>query len=152
MANCIMCRKQVHSYPGYVTDGIVAVCNECAASNSLARIMTRIENSELEVNLKSVFSMPVTVEASLVDQTNESVAVNDNHDIDSEQREKYPESGMDQNNRVELDKSKLDAVAELTSDIENMSQEDFYSKYADNVGALNAYHDANGEPAEFLEV
>lgn len=123
MANCIMCGKPTDNYPGYVTDGVITVCNDCASSNSLMRIVTRIENSGLSANLKSVFS-PL-IEGSLVNQTDE---------------------------HVELDKDKLDAKRELESDIENMSQDDFYSKYADNPAALDMWHDYHGEPSEFPEV
>lgn len=124
MADCIMCGKPVNNYPGYVMDGVIAVCNDCASSNSLTRIMTRIGNRGLSANLKSVFS-PL-IEVGLVDQTNE---------------------------RVELDKNKLDAKRdELGEDIDNMSQDDFYAKYADNPAALDMWHDYHGEPSEFLEV
>lgn len=200
MVNCIMCGKPVDNYPGFITDGVIAVCKNCAASNSLMRVMTRIENSGKTANLTSVFS-PL-IEVGLVNQT------------DGE--------------RVELDKDKLDAKRELESglvnqtdsnkpqgympdcpfipcyecrfycdyldscmvgeegivpteeevnkvrealgeeaardffaplkpvgvmyDIETMSQDDFYSKYADKPSALSLWHDYHGESSEYTEV
>lgn len=73
MNTCIMCDKEAASYPGYVTDGIITVCNSCAAANSLARIVTRIENMGFDSNIKSVFSEPIVVELGLVNQTDEHV-------------------------------------------------------------------------------
>lgn len=104
---CIMCGKGVSSFPGYVTDGIVYVCDKCAASNSLMRVVTRIENDADKSNLVSVFSEPIEV------------------------------SGYDQ------------TEIELAHDIDNMSHDDFFSKYVANPSALSAYIHANGEP-EFV--
>lgn len=119
MDKCIMCGKEVFSYPGYITDGKIVVCGECAGINSLTRIVTRISNMGIDANLVNVFS-------DVIDVTADS-----------------GESGYDQttdDNSVETDGN------QLFDDIMNMSQDDFYSKYADNPDALNAYHDANGEP------
>lgn len=256
MANCIMCGKSADNYPGYITDGVIAVCNNCAASNSLTRIMTRIENLGLSANLKSVFS-PL-IEVGLVNQTDEHVEL-DKGKLDAkrelnekygmvvhvytdegrEDKDKYQpdsdymngvkaylESGLvnqtdeagniaDIKQRVDglydvcrilwessHDKCKVrdkyselvkrlteetgfstrelglpdppyirndgtigevpasilsggystDEDCELEDDIETMSQDDFYSKYAGNLDALNAYHDYNGEPSKFMEV
>lgn len=218
MVTCIMCRKQVNSYPGYVTDGIVSVCNVCAASNSLARIMTRIENLEIEANLKSVFAEMVDADYSLVDQTNGRVeldkskldakaglvdqtndtvefspikerveglidvcrvvwesshnkqAVYDkfaelaNH-LSDETSFSISELGLPDPAYIRSDGTISEVPAsilasgnnlsfeeiELEDDIMHMSQGDFYSKYANNMVALNAYYDANGETVEFLE-
>ena len=43
-----------------------------------------------------------------------------------------------------------DGDNEIADDIENMSHEDFFSKYADDPDALSAYIDANGEPDDGL--
>lgn len=261
MANCIMCGKTVNNYPGYITDGVISVCNECAASNSLMRIMTRIQNSGKPANLKGVFS-PL-IEVGLVNQTNgerveldkgkldakrelnekygmavnaytdkeledveaynskyqpgsefmngvkgylESGLVNQTDDEFSSIKERVEglfdvcrvvwESSHDKkavyNKFTELAKrlseetdfsirelglpdpayvrsdGSIDEVPasilsgggsnlsfeeiEIGDDIENMSQEDFYSKYVDNQAALNMWHDYHGEPSEFMEV
>lgn len=167
MAKCIMCGKPVDNYPGYVTDGVIHVCNDCASSNSLMRVMTRIENLGLSANLKSMFS-PL-IEVGLVDQTGERVELDKNKlDAKRELNEKYGmgvhaymnkdkyQPGSDYMNGVkaylESGLVNQNKECEIESDIENMSQEDFYSKYADNQAALNLWHDYHGEPSEFLEV
>lgn len=192
MNKCVMCGKAVNAYPGYVTDGKVFVCDECAASNSLIRVVTRIENVGLSANLKSVFSDAVVVEGSLVDQTSEPDArKSDANTSLVDQTSNKPQGYMPDcpflpcdncrfyygeidscmvgevgvvPDEEEIEKVRKalgeeaarDFFAPLKSevimhDIENMSQEDFYSKYADNPAALNDYHNMRGEPSEFLE-
>ena len=128
MDKCIMCGAEVFKYIGYVTDGKIFVCDRCAESHSLTRIMTRVENSGCDSNLKSCYAAPI--EAGLVNQT------------DSPNTEEKP--------HVELDKSILDeansiegADNELFHDIENMSEEDFLAKYSSNPCALNAWWEAH---------
>ena len=63
--NCIMCGNEVHADVGYVTDGKVYICDDCAESNSLPLIMTRIHNSGVESNLVSVWTPAVEANASV---------------------------------------------------------------------------------------
>lgn len=65
---CIMCDSDIHLDSGYVTDGKVNICRDCAESNSLTRIITRIENLEVDANLSFNWEAPID-QTSLVDQT-----------------------------------------------------------------------------------
>lgn len=119
MKACIMCGKEVHADDGYVTDGKIFVCRKCAEINSLRTITVRISNTCAESNIHYVWEAPVEAESSLVNQTDSP--------------------------HVELDKSVLDGSsihkAEIFSDIENLSEEDFLSKYCDDPYALDAWYD-----------
>lgn len=175
MAICIMCGKPVDNYPGYITDGVIAVCNNCASSNSLMRVMTRIENSGKTANLKSVFT-PL-IEISLVNQTDgERVELDKNkldakrelnkkygmafnaytdeelEDIEAYEAKYQPGSEFMDGAKHYLESGLVNQTDSVSYDIENMSQDDFYSKYADNQVALNMWHDYHGEPSDFLEV
>lgn len=119
MDKCVMCGREIWESATYVTDGKIAVCDKCAAANSLMRVVTRVENRGYDANIKSVYVRPVVAEYSLVDQNKDGTIADE---------------------------------SEIADDIENLSQEDFYSKYADDPAALEAFHNMNGEPAEFLKV
>lgn len=212
MDTCLMCGKKVAQYPGYVTEGTICICNECADANSLTRIMTRIENLGINSVLKSVFSMPIETDAGLVNQTEEfqlstdyAGLVNQTTDVinvtdikrrvdgvydvcrvlwesshdKKAVRDKYSELagrlveetdfsmgelGLPDPPYIRSDGtigevpasilsgggSPTDEECELVDDIMIMSQDDFYSKYADNVAALNEWHDYHGEPQETI--
>lgn len=127
MATCIVCGKEVHIDDGYATDGKIFVCRYCAETETLRTITVYINNAGVESALVYKREAPIelAVESGLVNQTDEKP-------------------------HVELDKSVLDEAMSIAdadnaifSDIENMSEEDFVSKYATNPQALNAWMDAH---------
>lgn len=119
---CIFCGNDLASYKGYITDGKMGVCNMCAGRYTLARVMTRLSLHNIDTCLKQVFESPIDITSSfgLNVQTD---------DVEDESPE---------------------VVDEIAVDIENMSHDDFFSKYADNPQALQWFLDANGEPSDSL--
>lgn len=197
MVKCVMCGREIWESAPYVTDGKIAVCDKCAAANSLMRVVTRLENRGYDANIKSVYVRPIVVEAGLVNQTENAdsqvktnlpptvdavpfapikervsaiyeqcreewekshnkKAVSDLFDklakaVSVETGFSIPELGLPYPVYVRSDGTIADE-SEIADDLENLSQEDFYSKYADDPAALEAFHNMNGEPAEFLKV
>lgn len=81
MSTCLMCMKEVSLDKGYVTDGLIYVCRDCAEKNSLMRIATRIVN----VNPMSYIGYkwePPIVQVSAPDDTSEPVSPVSDTDID----------------------------------------------------------------------
>lgn len=124
MNTCIVCGKEVHIDDGYATDGKIFVCRKCAEIHTLRTVTVHISNADVESNLVYKREAPIEMatESGLVDQT-------------------------DKKPNVELDKSLIDEAMsiaatdnEIFSDIKNMSEEDFVSKYCDNPQALNAWN------------
>lgn len=182
MNKCIMCKREVHSDIGYVTDGKIYICAACEETHSLSRILTRITNSGVDSNLVEVFSQPIESEiieagSSLVDQTNEQQfpqgyipdcpfhPCDTCHfyygEIDScmvgeydytpteEEYQKLRAAYGDEGAKDFFKPSQaVSEYNEINDDIMNMSHEDFFSKYADNPNALQAYVDMNGEPSD----
>lgn len=132
MSTCIVCGKEVHIDDGYATDGKIFVCRHCAETETLRTVTVHISNAGVESALVYKREAPIEMagESGLVNQTDEKP-------------------------HVELDKSVLDEAmsiantdSEIFSDIENMSEEDFVSKYATNPQALNAWMDAHSGESE----
>lgn len=132
ISKCIFCGNDLASYDGYVTDGKMGVCNLCAGRYTISHLMTRLKLHKIDSTLKKVFTPPVDVTASFA----------------------TPEYGSADNASLNVQTEPAtiaDEIGdEIANDIMEMSYDDFYSKYADNVAALNAYHDTNGEPSDFM--
>lgn len=62
---CIMCDNDIHLDSGYVSDGKINICRDCAESNSLIRIITRIENLEADANLSLNWEAPIDITSTV---------------------------------------------------------------------------------------
>ena len=168
MNKCIMCGAEVFKDIGYVTDGKIFVCDRCAESHSLTRIITRIENSGCDSNLKSCYS--ASINTGLVDQTKPQGYIPDcpfhpcdtchfyYGEIDScmvgeyrytptdEEREKLiAVYGEARANDFFKPSFGGDITKEIANDIFSMPSAEFLSKYSDTDSALVAYKNYNGE-------
>ena len=129
MNTCTICGKDVHTDDGYATDGKIFVCRKCAEVNSFRDITVRIANACIDSNIKYVREAPIEVESGLVDQTNEKPNV----ELDEEES-KIPKAELYPAEEYET---------EIDADIENMSEEDFMSKYCDDGYAVGKWYDAH---------
>lgn len=174
MNKCIMCGAEVFKDIGYVTDGKIFVCDRCAESHSLTRIMTRIENSGCESNLKSCYSAPI--ENGLVNQTEsdefpkpqghisdcpflpcdncqfyygeiDSCMVGEYRYTPTDEERKKLVAAYGEEGADDFFKPSFgdDITKEIAEDIFIMSPSDFISKYADNESAIIAYNGYNSD-------
>ena len=127
--NCIFCNAELYSDSVYVTDDEMCVCSMCASRHSLYEVAIYCANNNVPSNV--FLHRPSVIDYGLNVQTDEA-----------------DEPGLN----VQTD-DRAKTEEELAHDIDNMSHEDFFSKYADNPDALRAYVCANSEPSDaFLNV
>lgn len=157
MATCIVCGKKVHIDDGYATDGKIFVCRHCAETETLRTVTVHISNAGVESVLVYKREAPIEMaaESGLVNQTDEKPHVElDKSYIDERDGSPIP-NGCSKDCPYypydtcghyygELHECMLEEE-EIEADIENMSPEDFISKYADNPTAIAEYMDKHPE-------
>lgn len=62
--NCMYCGNETFFDIGFVTDGKVSVCNNCATKHTLFEFATDLENMKIESSVKRMFSESLTFEWS----------------------------------------------------------------------------------------
>lgn len=139
MNTCIVCGKEVHIDNGYATDGKIFVCRDCAEIHTLRTIAVHIANAGVDSNLVYKREAPIETKSGLVNQTDES------------------ESGLvDQTVSPSVLKVEIalaeEYEGEIDADIENMSEEDFMSKYCDDGYAIGKWYDAHAEDPDFTGI
>lgn len=193
MDTCIVCGKKVHIDDGYVTDGKIFVCRDCAETQTLRTITVYIAYDSLDSNLVYKREKPIEAESGLVNQTDEAEL--DKAYID--ERDGFPlPNGCSKNcpyypydtcghyygeihecmleeeeteADIETESSLVDQTAspsvpkaeivlteeyegEIEADIENMSEEDFLSKYCDDGYAIGKWYDAHTDDTTLTSI
>lgn len=157
MSTCIVCGKEVHIDDGYATDGKIFVCRHCAETETLRTVTVHISNAGVESALVYKREAPIDMaaESGLVNQTDDKPHVElDKSYIDERDGSPIP-NGCSKDCPYypydtcghyygELHECMLEEE-EIEADIENMSPEDFISKYADNPTAIAEYMDKHPE-------
>ena len=134
MKKCLFCEKELTSDMGYITDGKISVCMLCAGRYTLNEAFLRVTSNGVDSNIQRVFvsafesgltgQTDVTDESGLTGQTDAAV---DYSDTDSYKGMPEPD----------------DDTPTVEEDIENLSEEDFMSKYTDDPSAIDAYMEAH---------
>lgn len=134
MNTCIVCGKEVHIDDGYATDGKIFVCRKCAEIHTLRTITVHISNADVESNLVYKREAPIEMatESGLVDQTDEKPSV----ELDKSVLDNLPKAELVLEEEYE---------GEIEADIENMSEDDFMSKYCNDGYAIGKWHEANSD-------
>jgi len=124
---CMMCGETLHADEGFypANNGDCAICDTCAARYTFKTLFTRAENTNGAFPFTHVFETPI-----------EATAI---------QALEPPEDGGPEESSVDVLKDMKAASGELQRDIEELSQDDFLSKYVDRPDAIDAYINAHPE-------
>lgn len=170
MNTCIVCGEEVHIDDGYATDGKIFVCRHCAETETLRTVTVHISNAGVESALVYKREAPIETESGLVDQTTSPHVELDKAYIDERDGSPIPNgcskncpyypydtcghyygeihSCMLEEEESNIPKAEVVTKAEydgeIDADIENMSEEDFMTKYCDDGYAIGKWCDVHG--------
>ena len=146
MKKCLFCEKELTSDMGYITDGKISVCMLCAGRYTLNEAFLRVTSNGVDSNIQRVFVS--AFESGLTGQTD----VTDESGLTG-QTDVTDESGLTGQTDAAVDYSDTDSykgmpepdddTPTVEEDIENLSEEDFMSKYTDDPSAIDAYMEAH---------
>ncbi len=141
MKKCLFCEKELTSDMGYITDGKIDVCMLCAGRYTLNEVYLRVASYDVDSNIQRVFTPAFEAnENGLTGQT-DTVET----DVPTYTRSdgfiaEVPASVIAGVTSVIAGVDSItDSECELVDDIENLSEEDFMSKYTDNPSAIDSY-------------